>query len=641
MMDEKELRFPTEPVLKNVWLNLQTDFATTLQDPDFMADERRIIMNWNTAGIREIEPVVCYRSSKARFKRRVQLNNLFKRVVFERDKYTHEQLEEMTREKFVATQKRICEHEWKPIPLRSKIVLRKARLIIKEILGSFSHSELLERFEFGKKAAAGLRKDYSYLDTRIGSTITGTSPHISFFKQYLIHDPLLDRVFDSCVPMALDRYEEYDSLNLVYVPKSWKIYRGIMPNTIAGGCYTLALGRMIEERLRDIGLDISALPDFHKILASLASVTRVLTTADLTSASDSITWSLLCMLLPRAWLRAIAAGRISQFTTSNRRYYMHTFCTMGIGFTFPLQTLLYYALLKAIQELVSASGRISVFGDDLIYPTKMHGYVSRVFTDLGFILNQDKTFVQEFFRESCGGDYYHGTDVRPYMPEHQACELTPTRYLAFLYKTINGLLTRWDECEIPNTLEYLQNRVLQVSGTLLQVPPNFPDTSGIRVLVPRKSTTYPWSPVKRRTDALPLESPEKGSGVGDYIFTHLAVRSNRRAVWWAYPYLWMALRQKREDDENFGIGYNASVQFFLDQRRLRYAYQRTMVVRNWLKGVTAAKLNTRRVKCHMWKSSCNKKKYKYREVQVCDSLDTASYETKTDSTDCWAEVLRN
>ena len=64
---------------------------------------------------------------------------------------------------------------------------------------------------------------------------------------------------------------------------------------------------------------------------------------------------------------------------------------MGNGFTFELETLLFYALTMA----VCGKGnfvRVSVYGDDIICPTEHAQAVTSILVEAGFQLNLGKSF---------------------------------------------------------------------------------------------------------------------------------------------------------------------------------------------------------------------------------------------------------
>jgi hypothetical protein len=86
------------------------------------------------------------------------------------------------------------------------------------------------------------------------------------------------------------------------------------------------------------------------------------------------------------------------------------FSSMGNGFTFPLETLIFWSLAASCCE---SDVEASAFGDDLIVPTYAYGLLTEVLRSAGFLVNQTKSFHKGPFRESCGKDYFRGTDVRP------------------------------------------------------------------------------------------------------------------------------------------------------------------------------------------------------------------------------------
>ena len=87
---------------------------------------------------------------------------------------------------------------------------------------------------------------------------------------------------------------------------------------------------------------------------------------------------------------------------------------MGNGYTFELETLLFYCLVEAV---CGKDGRLSVYGDDIICPSNRAAVVTRLLKFCGFSLNEDKSFSEGFFRESCGGHFYRGVDVKPFYIE--------------------------------------------------------------------------------------------------------------------------------------------------------------------------------------------------------------------------------
>jgi hypothetical protein len=97
---------------------------------------------------------------------------------------------------------------------------------------------------------------------------------------------------------------------------------------------------------------------------------------------------------------------------------------MGNGFTFELESLIFYALMRTVSYYRGYQGVISVYGDDLIIPSGMYEDASWVLKEFGFSLNPEKSFAAGPFRESCGGHYHLGEDVTPFYLKRPATRLT-------------------------------------------------------------------------------------------------------------------------------------------------------------------------------------------------------------------------
>jgi len=93
--------------------------------------------------------------------------------------------------------------------------------------------------------------------------------------------------------------------------------------------------------------------------------------------------------------------------------------TMGNGFTFPMQTILFSAIVRSVYRVLGvppSDGKLnqtwSVFGDDIIVRPKAYDIVVRILKLLGFSVNEKKSFKEGFFKESCGLDAFKGVDIR-------------------------------------------------------------------------------------------------------------------------------------------------------------------------------------------------------------------------------------
>jgi hypothetical protein len=171
---------------------------------------------------------------------------------------------------------------------------------------------------------------------------------------------------------------------------------------------------MIRTRLRQAGIDLDNGQPVNQKLALRGSLDGSLATIDLSSASDTIAASLVEFLLPDEWYRAASIVRSKYCTLpSGETVFLKKFSSMGNGYTFELESLIFLALAMA-----TTNGRIgrdvSVFGDDIITPSADAPTLIRVLSEVGFKTNQEKTFIDGPFRESCGKHYFSGYDVTPF-----------------------------------------------------------------------------------------------------------------------------------------------------------------------------------------------------------------------------------
>lgn len=536
----------TDRVMKRLWLTLHEDFQNTYGS-DLHLRAHTALLKEGVKGFRDASwPSRPSSLPPHLYKWLYQLENLFKRYRFADDVYSDDELLERTVNSFRDTQVRIAT----PIVMTSSLflVVQRARKIVTEILGDYDPEEHIQQSEFGKRACVGTPYRESYLDLKLQSRpFTGSPEHLRWFEDVIKGDPLLRE----CLKDIEQRTHPVQDLIYTCVPKDWKKLRGILANTLVGSYYSAGIGKVIQRRLLRAGLNIRRLQVKHGKLAKIASIWRRLVTADLSAASDSITLQLLRMLLPCKWYRAITYGRSRYADVFGERILLSSFLTMGLGTTFPLQTLIFYSLVRAMGELSGHRFSVSVYGDDLIYSRELHKYVKHYFPMLHLKLNADKTYEKDHFRESCGSDYYRGVDVRPYQPEGRCQHLVGPRKQEFLYRLYNGLRRRWDEVEIPKTLAYLRMELLMHGELLFQVPPSFPDGSGIRVDKPVKD--YWYSPVLwRKSDKLRVA--DNGGG---YCFMYLHDVSKTRCVQAAQlPYYWDKLRSKSQPgdvDNAYGI----------------------------------------------------------------------------------------
>jgi hypothetical protein len=167
------------------------------------------------------------------------------------------------------------------------------------------------------------------------------------------------------------------------------------------------IGRMIRSRLkRRVGVDLDD-QSTNQRLAWLGSISNDLATVDLSSASDLISRKLVEDLLPRDWFFWLDITRSHRVLIDDSWVELEKFSSMGNGFTFDLESLIFYALSWAVTTVEGYNTFwVNVFGDDIIIPAGVKELFLKTFDSLGFRVNENKSYFEGPFRESCGKDFY-------------------------------------------------------------------------------------------------------------------------------------------------------------------------------------------------------------------------------------------
>ena len=201
---------------------------------------------------------------------------------------------------------------------------------------------------------------------------------------------------------------------LSFVPKNAVTERGIDEQPSLNMMFQLALGDSMSNRLRLSGLNLRSTA-FNRSSARKGSVDGSTATIDLESASDTISYWLVKYLLPADWFSLLNAARCSTTTWKGEVIQLKKFSAMGNGFTFPLESLIFWALTLAVSEHTQD---VNVYGDDIVCHASDYESVKDILQICGFTVNTTKSFSSGPFRESCGGDYFMGSNVRSCYPKH-------------------------------------------------------------------------------------------------------------------------------------------------------------------------------------------------------------------------------
>ena len=174
------------------------------------------------------------------------------------------------------------------------------------------------------------------------------------------------------------------------------------------------IGAVIRRKLKGVGVDLND-QTHNQRLAYLGSRTGSLSTIDLASASDSIAIELVKLLLPHDWFDALMRCRSEVgVLPCGTKHHFEKISSMGNGYTFELESLIFWALARSVLEVSGCEDRrLGVYGDDIVIHNSVAEVLIEVLDYCGFRTNLDKTFISGPFRESCGKHYFYGEDVTP------------------------------------------------------------------------------------------------------------------------------------------------------------------------------------------------------------------------------------
>lgn len=308
------------------------------------------------------------------------------------------------------TNARIRDQWYRDIPYARNEILHLASRKIHQILGPFSIHEMLDRGRFGPGSTfMGRGEDVSKVRKFSLSDVT---PEFNKLARGLLAEyPLWSHYLtdaDNVCPML----NVVPGARLSYVPKDTSTSRTILVEPTINSWFQQGIGRMIRHRLKPFGIDLDD-NSVNRRLAHLGSVTDDLATVDLSSASDLISKKLVEDLLPEDWFYWLDKTRSHRALIDDKWVELEKFSSMGNGFTFDLESLIFYALTWAVTVHTEHNPFwVTVFGDDICCPSGTEDLLKEIFASCGFRINDKKSYFRGPFRESCGEDYYLGQNIR-------------------------------------------------------------------------------------------------------------------------------------------------------------------------------------------------------------------------------------
>lgn len=304
-------------------------------------------------------------------------------------------------------------------------VIHTAIRHIEKVLGRFDVNEILTSARFGPGASLCVKgkftSEYFKLRCKDPTVSTEAFPYVEAllawdrcWAGYLLGISPLD-ICGSFSPILGEGVELTiaDYNKATFVPKNAKTERSIAIEPYFNVYFQLGVGGMIRRRLTRYGINLDSQLR-NQALAQLGSIDGTVATIDFSMASDTIARETVRLLLPPAWFEHLDRLRSKSFLMDGILRPYEKFSSMGNGFTFELETLIFYALAWASCEVLGLTAdKVSVFGDDVILPTPAVSLYEEATRYLGFKINEEKSFSTGQFRESCGEDFLGGHRVRP------------------------------------------------------------------------------------------------------------------------------------------------------------------------------------------------------------------------------------
>lgn len=295
-----------------------------------------------------------------------------------------------------------------------------ARRKIASILGTFNLEEFFDSCEWGPGATSSLTADVATLDQKILEPLLSvTRRALPIAQRFLERDIHMFAARCGVVPegdysvLPHSNFLVTESSRFTTVPKDWKSRRGIDIQPTFNLFLQKGVGSMLRRRLKRVGIDLDD-QSRNQWLASVAQRLG-LATIDLAKASDSVSFALVEELLPREWFAVLHSLRTDYSSINGSDVYLHKFSAMGNGYTFELESLIFYALLRGMLDdwFNDSTAIVGVYGDDLIIPSIYAQAAIRLLKEVGFSTNVDKTFIEGRFYESCGKHFFDGIEVTP------------------------------------------------------------------------------------------------------------------------------------------------------------------------------------------------------------------------------------
>jgi len=232
---------------------------------------------------------------------------------------------------------------------------------------------------------------------------------------------------------------------VIFVAKNWKTYRVVSMEPIAYMFFqqgaSVGIQRYLKSRISPVLSRMYCVntEEENRAAAQRGSIDGSIATIDWSSASDLVAYRYMASLTEGSGLSpfvrmlrtkyAKMPGRISEDLWDESVYAVDKMAPMGSAVCFPLESLFFCTVLFStylqerwkytVSERKRMLAAMRVYGDDCTVPVELvQPFLTRM-EEIGAQVNMTKSFFnsgsdQDFYRESCGGEYLNGIDVTPW-----------------------------------------------------------------------------------------------------------------------------------------------------------------------------------------------------------------------------------
>lgn len=344
---------------------------------------------------------------------------------------------------------------WVPRTFRYDPYWARVRARIRQTLGLFSWDECAKGFAFGPGGTTRLPRSRAQAAYKYSGIPESTSGNSDLGRCAIRIIPLWEHNVRSNGGFQGDLVKVVPGNRIITVPKSYKTDRTIAKEPCMNIYIQKGIGRVIRNRLKRVGVDLND-QTLNQIAARKGSIDGTLATIDLSMASDTLSYELVSFLLPNDWCLGLELSRSPVGTlTSGEVIRYQKFSSMGNGYTFELESLIFWAIAQEVccRYTNEKDSRVCVYGDDIVVPTEKAPQVLHRLFQAGFKPNGQKTFTEGPYRESCGKHYYLGHEITPFYVRKPVDKLTR---LFLCHNNLQRWLQRGDMTNVSEILTGLR-----------------------------------------------------------------------------------------------------------------------------------------------------------------------------------------